>query len=95
MKGVHPIWQPAELPVLLRGEPAPILEWMRRTESARITFYLMVIVVGTGLYGAAMGLWRSPTQAVYTAIKLPLIVLLTTLGNILLNGMLAPLLGLN
>ena len=34
-------------------------------------------------------------QAFYTAIKLPLVILLTTAGNGLLNGMLAPLLGLN
>ena len=42
-----------------------------------------------------MGCWRDPLQAVYTSIKLPLVILLTTLGNGLLNGMLAPLLGLN
>jgi hypothetical protein len=40
-----------------------------------------------------MGSWRSPLQAVFTAVKLPLIVLLTTVGNGLLNAMLAPLLG--
>ena len=50
---------------------------------------------GAGLYGAAMGWWRDPLQALYTGIKLPLVILLTTLGNALLNGMLAPLLGLN
>ena len=42
-----------------------------------------------------MGCWRDPLQALYTGIKLPLVILLTTLGNGLLNGMLAPLLGLN
>jgi hypothetical protein len=42
-----------------------------------------------------MGSWREPMQALYTGIKLPLAILLTTLGNGLLNGMLAPLLGLN
>jgi len=34
-------------------------------------------------------------QALFVAIKFPLIILLTTLGNTLLNAMLAPLLGLN
>jgi hypothetical protein len=53
------------------------------------------IVAGAGAYGAAMGCWRSGLQALYTGIKLPLVILLTTLGNGLLNGMLAPLLGLN
>jgi len=42
-----------------------------------------------------MGSWRGAMQAFYTGIKLPLVMLLTTLGNGLLNGMLAPLLGLN
>jgi hypothetical protein len=51
--------------------------------------------LGAGLYGAAMGWWRDPQQAVYVAIKFPLIILLVTLGNTLINGMLAPLLGLD
>ena len=55
----------------------------------------MAIVIGAGSYGAVMGSWRDATQALYTGIKLPLAILLTTLGNGLLNGMLAPLLGLN
>ena len=57
--------------------------------------YAAVIFVGAGCYGAAMGYWRDPLQAVYTAVKFPLVILLTALGNALLNGMLAPLLGLN
>jgi hypothetical protein len=52
------------------------------------------ILAGGGSYGAAMGSWWAPQQAVYVAIKLPLLILLTTIGNGLLNGMLAPLLGL-
>jgi hypothetical protein len=42
-----------------------------------------------------MGWWRDPQQALYVAIKFPLIILLTVIGNALLNAMLAPLLGLN
>jgi hypothetical protein len=42
-----------------------------------------------------MGSWRHPLQSFYTGLKLPLVVLLTTFGNALLNGMLAPLLGMN
>lgn len=42
-----------------------------------------------------MGVWRAPRQALFTALKFPLIIFLTTLGTALLNGMLAPLLGLN
>jgi hypothetical protein len=52
-------------------------------------------VFGAGLFGAAVGTWRDPWQAVYAGLKLPLILLLTAAGNALLNAMLAPLLGLH
>ena len=84
-----------QLPLLLRGEPEPIRRWMERKESGRLLVSWAVIVVGAGLFGAATGWWRAPLQAFYTAIKFPLIILLTTLGNGLLNAMLAPLLGIN
>ncbi len=84
-----------QISVLLRGEPEPINDWIQRWNPARALLYVAVIAVGTGLYGGAMGYWRDPMQALYVSIKLPAIILLTTLGNGLLNGMLAPLLGLN
>ena len=84
-----------QIPVLLRGETDSISEWLARPDTRRMAFYIAVIFAGAGLYGAAVGLWRAPLQAVYNAIKFPLIVLLTTLANALINGMLAPLLGLD
>jgi hypothetical protein len=84
-----------QLTVLLRGEPEPINQWMLQWNARRALLYVAVIFIGAGLYGAAMGCWRDPMQALFTAIKLPGIILLTVLGNGLLNGMLAPLLGLN
>src|SRR6516225_8397463 len=83
------------LGVLLRGEPAVLRAWTERFDVRRVSLCLGVIVAGAGLYGAAMGSWRAPLQALYVAIKFPLIILLTTVGNSLLNAMLAPLLGLN
>src|SRR5438094_8068976 len=84
-----------EVNVLLRGEAAPIGLWTTCWNTRRVAMCAAVIVIGAGLYGAAMGYWRAPQQALYVAIKFPLIILLTTLGNALLNSMLAPLLGLN
>ncbi|HLX63167.1 MAG TPA: hypothetical protein VKX17_17990 [Planctomycetota bacterium] len=84
-----------QVPVLLRGESVPIAAWVERWSTRRVLLYVSVIFMGAGLYGASMGWWRDPRQALYVAIKFPLIILLTTLGNALLNGMLAPLLGLN
>ena len=85
----------ADVPVLLRGEASPIRRWVDEFSVMRLGIAVLIIVAGTGLFGAAMGLWRAPWQAVFTAIKFPLIIFLTTLGTALLNGMLAPLLGLN
>jgi hypothetical protein len=42
-----------------------------------------------------MGWWRAPLAGLFVAMKFPLIILLTAVGNALLNAMLAPLLGLN
>jgi hypothetical protein len=89
------ISNPRELTTLLSGEANALAGWAGKFESRRFTFHLAIILVGAGFYGAAMGWWRDPWQALYVGIKFPLIILLTTLGNALLNAMLAPLLGLN
>jgi hypothetical protein len=86
---------PREISELLRGELEPITAWSGRWSTRRFTLHVAVIIVGAGPYGAAMGWWRDPQQALYVAVKFPLIILLTTTGNALLNAMLAPLLGLN
>ena len=86
---------PREFGTLLSGEAGALAGWAGQFHSRRFAFHLAVIVAGAGLYGAAMGWWRDPLQALYVGLKFPLILLLTTLGNALLNAMLAPLLGLN
>jgi hypothetical protein len=85
----------SDISVLLRGEPESLQSWTANVDTRRLAFCLAVIVVGAGLYGAAMGWWRDPQQGLYVAIKFPLIILLTSLGNAALNSMLAPLLGVN
>src|SRR5471032_4037 len=85
----------AEIATLLRGETVTISAWSEGWNTRRFALHLAVIIFGAGLYGAAMGWWRDPQQALYVAVKFPLIILLTTMGNALINGMLAPLLGLN
>lgn len=86
---------PSEISRLLRGETDVIAEWSRRWAAGRFVLHLAVILSGAGLYGATMGWWRGPEQALFVAIKFPLIILLVTVGNAMLNGLLAPLLGLN
>ena len=79
----------------LRADAPRMRSWVIQRATGLVWFCIAVIVVGAGAYGAVMGCWREALQALYTGIKLPLVILLTALGNGLLNGMLAPLLGLN
>jgi hypothetical protein len=83
-----------KLGALLRGDPDHLRSWVEQSGAAHLCRALLIIVLGAGLYGGAMGSWRAPEQALLVAVKFPLIILLTTLGNALLNAMLAPLLGL-
>ncbi len=78
---------------LLSGEPKVLSAWVENWNTRHLILNLAVIVAGTSAYGASVGIWRDETQALYTAIKLPLLILLTSFGNAFLNGMLAPLLG--
>jgi hypothetical protein len=82
------------LGALLRGEVAALTAWTADWRATHFARDLTLIIAGTGLFGAALGCWRDPWQALYAGIKLPLIMLLTATANALLNGMLAPLLGL-
>jgi hypothetical protein len=86
---------PREIATLLRGEAETISAWSGSLEARRLLLHVGVIILGAGFYGAAMGWWRDPQQALFTAVKFPLIILLTVGGNALINAMLAPLLGLN
>jgi len=54
---------------------------------------LAVLVGSCVIYGFTFGLWRSGVQGCFTALKLPLVILLTCGGNALLNGSLALALG--
>ena len=85
----------AQIPTLLRGEVEPMRGWLADRSMGGVATYVGVVVVGTSLFGAAIGLWRAPTQALFNAIKFPLVILAVSAGNALLNAMLAPLLGLN
>jgi len=86
---------PRFVSIFLRADAGTFYEWVMQRQSQLIGFCVLAIIAGAGTYGAVMGCWSTPTQSLYAGIKLPLVILLTTLGNGLLNGMLAPLLGLD
>lgn len=50
-------------------------------------------LAGTLAYGFTFGIWRSPVQAVYSALKMPLLFFSTVLNTALINTILAQLLG--
>lgn len=77
----------------LRASPTHLNAWVKDQPRHLVLFCIGAICFSAAAYGAAMGSWSNPLQSLYTGIKLPLAILLTTLGNGLLNGMLAPLLG--
>jgi len=77
----------------LRGDGAELKSELVVVSLTSLIRHLAAIVIGCGLFGFVMGVWRSPLQGAYTAVKLPAILVLTALGNTLINGMFAPLLG--
>src|SRR4051812_39694900 len=85
----------SSLDYFLRADAGGLCGWLTRRDSRLVWFCVFAIVAGAAPYGAVVGCWWSPLQALYVAIKLPALLFLTAFGNGLLNGMLAPLLGLN
>lgn len=79
---------------LLRGELPALRNWTAEWRAPHLLRDVAIVILGAGCFGAALGCWRAPEQALFAALKLPLILLLTAAGNGLLNTMLAPLLGL-
>jgi hypothetical protein len=82
----------SDVPLLLRGDIPGLTGWLEESSCRRLIWCMVLMVVASGIYGASIGCWRSSLQAVYTAIKFPLILLLTATGNALINSILAPLL---
>jgi hypothetical protein len=87
--------KPISAEALLSGTPERLHELLTGPGTGLVWFCVAVICGGAGLYGAVMGSWCAALQALYVALKLPLLMVLTTFGNAMLNAMLAPLLGLD
>lgn len=67
--------------------------WLIEADWRTAFQFALVILIGSSLYGFTLGIWRSSTQAFFTALKFPLVVFLTSAANAALNGMVAQLLG--
>jgi hypothetical protein len=84
---------PARLMRLLAGDAAPQRVWLDEPGWRWTAICCAVILAGTGIYGATLGLWRDPLQGGFTALKFPLLIFLTCGANAALNGCLGQLLG--
>ena len=79
---------------LCRGEAELWERLLRPDKIVGTLFRLAMLTTICGCaYGFSIGLWRSPLQGYYAAIKFPLLLLLTAAGNLMINGMLGQLLG--
>ena len=78
---------------LLQSEPPQLSDWILNPSAGRIAATVAVVVIGSAVYGATVGMWRAPLQGVYVAIKTPLLILGTLTINGLLNGILGLVLG--
>src|SRR5262245_13037035 len=67
--------------------------WLEERDPSWLLTCSATIVIGCALFGGVVGWWRAPEQAMWTAIKFPLLIFLTCGCNALLNGLLAQLLG--
>ena len=64
-------------------------EHLNRIATAACT----AIIIGSALYGAVFGMWRSPIQAIYSAFKMPVLIFSVTGVSIMINTMIAQALG--
>jgi len=83
----------ARIHALLQGDAVSQRRWLAQPDARAFCANLLFIIVGAGIYGFTLGIWRAPLQSVFTALKFPLLILLTCSGNAVINGMLAQLLG--
>ena len=64
-----------------------------RRPARTLATLVLVLAASSALYGAVLGSWRAPVQGLYAALKLPLVLLVTSGLTMLFNWMLALLLG--
>lgn len=67
--------------------------WFKSDRNSIFQLSLLITILGTAIYGSTIGLWRGPIQALYVSIKFPLLIILTTLLNSLLNWFISLMIG--
>ncbi len=78
---------------LCRGVPAELVELVRESGNSFLFSCFLLSVLCSSIFGLSVGIWRAPLQGFYVAMKFPLLIVLVTVGNALLNSMFAKVLG--
>lgn len=82
----------ADPQLLCRGEPADLSAWVL---DRRLLTSVGWICLAGFVYGFAMGAWRDPWMGLYVALKLPVLLLTTSVVTAVINGLLAQIWGLH
>ena len=46
---------------LLRGDVERFAEWLTAPDMRSVVGYIAIILIGSGLYGFTLGIWRAPS----------------------------------
>ncbi|HUO86710.1 MAG TPA: hypothetical protein VM617_04905 [Thermoanaerobaculia bacterium] len=72
-------------------DPRLLIERLRT--AASLPQAVAVTIVGAALYGAGLGAWHGPRMALYAAVKLPMVLLVTGAATLLFNVLATAVLG--
>ena len=61
----HAAFSLRQIPTLLRGETEAVTPWTDTASPPRVALWLTVTIGGSAAFGAAMGWWRAPEQALW------------------------------
>src|ERR1044072_3944843 len=82
-------------PVLPAGRELLLADLERGERLGRhLVRLVLVMTAGAATYGAALGVWHGGRQALYAAVKLPLVLVLTSALTLLFNWLVGPILRL-
>lgn len=69
--------------------------WFKSDNNDILKLSLFITLFGTAFYGMTIGLWRGMYQAIFVSLKFPLLIILTTALNSLINWFISLMIGAN
>lgn len=78
---------------LCMGIPDELAGLIKKPGNDCLYSCFILAILCSSVYGMSVGIWRAPLQGVYVAMKFPLLIVLVTVGNALINSIFAKILG--